>query len=122
MIALLFNLPTELLIAIATAIGLLLGKLLDKFLARTKDQIDKDTSISSGLRQDLDRKETELANLKTELRVVDADMDLYRTAYWEIREKYSALRIYARQVLQTAGWSPEDIDEAIPALPELPKK
>ena len=122
MIRLLFNLPTELLIAIATAIGLLLGKVLDKFLARTKDQIDKDTSISSGLRQDLDRKETELANLKIELREIDTDMDLYRTAYWEIREKYSALRIYARQVLQTAGWSSENIDAAIPPLPELPKK
>lgn len=115
--------PLEVLIpivgAIATIIGGVILKIAEKFLARSADRVTEDDAISTGLRADIARKETEIGNLKTELRDVENDLDSYKEESWILYDLLMELRVTVKIALKEVGWSDEQIDEVIPQVSRM---
>lgn len=113
-----------LLIALVTAIiGLIAGvvlKLAEKFFSKAKDQADADESRAAGLRVDLERKDQELTNLKTELKEIDEKIDKYKILWWNLFDDFMKFRSDARAKLLSLGIPEADVESFLPDIPTGP--
>lgn len=114
--------PIELIIGIVAAItslvSIFVGKLTEKYLSRSKEQTEQEESISGGLRKDLERKELEIATIKEELKIIEAQQDALKEKWWILYDRFSTLRVRVKSVLLENGWQMEDINRILPDLPD----
>lgn len=114
--------PVEVLVAMITAIAAVVSgvvlKLAEKFLAKTRDQVTQDDSISKGLRDDIARKEQEIGNLKMELNSVEQQQDELRKRWYVLLDRFSMLRIRTKSILLENGKTLEEIEAILPDVPD----
>ena len=105
-----------LIVAGTSVLTLLISKMFERLILKATESAQKEEQNSSGLRLDISRKDQEIANLRTEIRDTDLQLDVLRDKYFKLKEKIYQLRMITYGLLIAAGKSQEEIDEILPAI------
>lgn len=105
-----------LIVAGTSVLTLLISKMFERLISKATESAQKEEQNSSGLRLDISRKDQEIANLRTEIRDTDLQLDVLRDKYFKLKEKIYQLRMITYGLLIAAGKSQEEIDEILPAI------
>ncbi|AWN04026.1 hypothetical protein PBI_PEREGRIN_201 [Rhodococcus phage Peregrin] len=90
----------------ASVVSVIAKSRYDKYNAK----FTHEENINEGLRNDLVRKESEITNLKKELRDAEDLLDLQRKNLWELEDSYMQLKILAKSILLRNGWTLEEVE------------
>lgn len=75
-------------------------KILEKFLNKAKDESDYDSEIRTELRLDLDRRASELANLRDQISILTEEAQSWKVDYWALYEVFFQLKLMGQVMAQ----------------------
>ena len=102
-----------LLIALAAGAASVVSVIAKSRYDKNNAKFTHEENINEGLRNDLVRKESEITNLKKELRDAEDLLDLQRKNLWELEDSYMQLKILAKSILLRNGWTLEEVEITI---------
>lgn len=102
---------------LGSLLTIIVSKWFERLISKSGAAAQREEALTSGLRSDLARKESELSTFRTLLKDTDEELDQLKLNYWKLWEVNMRLRGAALSAAVAAGYSAEQINAMLPALP-----